>query len=177
VKPRTRWTLLLSLLALSAGLVIFSDPPKREADVVGALKQPARPGPAPSPTAAAAQSPQKAARGEEPEMILAIRPRARSQSYADAFALQNWTPPPPPPPPAAPPPPPKAPPLPFTVLGKKLQDGGWQVFLARADRTYIVRDKDVIENDYRVESIAPPSLTLTYLPMNERQTLSIGNAE
>lgn len=175
--PRTRWILLLALLAASAGLVIFSEPPKREADVVGAVQRPVRSRPAPAPGPAASSAASRAAPGDEPAMILAIRPRARSPSFADAFALQNWTPPPPAPPPPPPPPPPKAPPLPFTMLGKKLQDGAWQVFLAKGDRTYIVRDRDVIENDYRVESIAPPSLTFTYLPMNERQTLSIGNAE
>jgi len=62
-------------------------------------------------------------------------------------------------------------------LGKKLEDGGWQVFLGRQDRTYIVKSQDVIEGTYRVESIAPPSLVFTYIPLNERQVLAIGGSE
>jgi hypothetical protein len=93
------------------------------------------------------------------------------------FGRQDWTPPPPPPPPAAPappPPPPSAPPLPFTFIGKSVGDGAWEVYLARGDRTYVVRDKTVIDGIYRVDSIAPPVLTLTYLPLNQVQQLNIG---
>ena len=93
------------------------------------------------------------------------------------FGRQDWTPPPPPPPPAAPappPPPPSAPPLPFTFIGKSVADGAWEVYLARGDRTYVVRDKTVIDGIYRVDTIAPPVLTLTYLPLNQVQQLNIG---
>jgi hypothetical protein len=93
------------------------------------------------------------------------------------FGHQDWTPPPPPPPPAAaasPPPPPSAPPLPFTFIGKSVADGAWEVYLARGDRTYVVRDKTVIDGTYRVDAIAPPVLTLTYLPLNQVQQLNIG---
>jgi hypothetical protein len=38
-----------------------------------------------------------------------------------------------------------------------------------------VRDKGaVLDGTYRVESIAPPVLTLTYLPLNQQQQLNIG---
>jgi hypothetical protein len=90
------------------------------------------------------------------------------------FGRQDWTPPPPPPTPAPPPPPPSAPPLPFTFIGKSVADGAWEVYLARGDRTYVVRDKTVIDGTYRVDTIAPPVLTLTYLPLNRVQQLNIG---
>jgi hypothetical protein len=32
----------------------------------------------------------------------------------------------------------------------------------------------VIDSQYRVESIVPPQIVFTYLPLNERQTLDIG---
>ncbi|WP_413345644.1 hypothetical protein [Massilia sp. CT11-108] len=71
--------------------------------------------------------------------------------------------------------PPTAPPLPFTFIGKSVGDGAWEVYLARGDRTYVVREKGaVIDGTYRVESIAPPVLTLTYLPLNQVQQLNIG---
>lgn len=92
------------------------------------------------------------------------------------FARHDWTPPPPPPSnePPPPPPPPSAPPLPFTYIGKSLQDGVWQIYLARGERTYLVNDGDTIDGTYRVDAIRPPVLTLTYLPLEQRQQLNIG---
>jgi lipoprotein-anchoring transpeptidase ErfK/SrfK len=71
------------------------------------------------------------------------------------------------------PPPPTAPPLPFTYLGKQKESEEWVVFLKRDNVTYIVKPLDVIEAAYRVEAIAPPSMTLIYLPLNQPQTLLI----
>jgi hypothetical protein len=96
------------------------------------------------------------------------------------FASQTWTPPPPPPlPPPKPPPPapPTAPPLPFTYLGKKLEEGAWEVYLARGEQTFIVRPQTVIEGAYRVEAIKPPTLSVLYLPLNQMQTLPIGGTD
>jgi hypothetical protein len=92
------------------------------------------------------------------------------------FASHSWAPPPPPPPPAAPVvvPKPTAPPLPFSYVGKQEEDGQWRVFLARTDAsTLVVKEQDVIDETYRVESVAPPLLKLIYLPLSEVQTLSI----
>jgi hypothetical protein len=123
------------------------------------------------------------------QTVLALVPRdvligdgetafGQGQKDAGPFAHQDWTPPPPPPPPpqpAPPPPPPTAPPLPFTFIGKSVADGAWEVYLARGDRTYVVREKGfVIDGTYRVDAIAPPVLTLTYLPLNQVQQLNIG---
>jgi hypothetical protein len=116
--------------------------------------------------------------------ILTLLPRETliggAHSTADSatlFSSQNWNPPPPPPAKPIPPPPPSAPPLPFTYLGKKNEDGAWQVFLSRGDETLILREHSVIDDRYRVESIQPPTLTLTYMPLNQIQTLAIGGAE
>jgi hypothetical protein len=166
MKLTRRWIVLLGLLASAAGLLAFSPPPK-SSDVVTPTR-------VMRPTSNTQAAPTAAA---EDTMILALRQRQRGAAPADAFALQNWTPPPPPPPPAPPPPKPTAPPLPFKVLGKKLEDGSWQIFLAENDSTYVVHAHDMIGATYRVESIAPPTAVLTYIPMNERQTLAIGNAE
>jgi hypothetical protein len=142
----------------------------------------------PAPTPAKALPP-KVVDASAGQTILALVPRdvligdgdaafGQGQNGAGPFAHQDWTPPPPPPPPpqpAPPPPPPTAPPLPFTFIGKSVADGAWEVYLARGDRTYLVREKGaVIDGTYRVESIAPPVLTLTYLPLNQVQQLNIG---
>ena len=116
--------------------------------------------------------------------ILALKPReqliggARAETRPDAlFTSQSWTPPPPPPAPPAPPPPPTAPPLPYTVIGKKFEDGKWEVYLARGDNTYLVREQSTLEGTYKVKSIAPPTLTLVYLPLKQDQTITIGGID
>ena len=134
---------------------------------------------------AVAPARQRAARSPaEPPVILALLPRSEvagedGDTFGGAdgvFQSQNWTPPPPKmavtaaPPPA----PPMAPPLPFVYLGKAAADGAWEVFLSRADKTYIVRANTVIDGAYKVVAIAPPVMTLTYLPLNQVQQLNIG---
>jgi hypothetical protein len=93
------------------------------------------------------------------------------------FASQSWVPPPPPPVKPSAPPPPTAPAMPFTFIGKKLEDAVWEVYLTKGEQTFIVRDKSVIDATYRVEAIKPPTLTLMYLPLNQMQTLTIGGAD
>ena len=46
--------------------------------------------------------------------------------------------------------------------------------MARGDKTYVVRNKTVIEGAYRVDRIAPPLMTVTYLPLNQVQQINIG---
>lgn len=93
------------------------------------------------------------------------------------FGTQNWTPPPPPAAKPPPPPPPTAPPLPFRYLGKKTDDGQMEVYLSSGDRTFIVQEKTIIENIYRVDAIKPTMMSITYLPLNQVQTLQIGSAD
>lgn len=118
----------------------------------------------------------------KPAMILALQARTRSEEQKDinAFPKRDWTPPPPPPPPAPPPPPPappQAPPLPFSFLGKIIEGKQWTVFLAQQDRTHAVVAGDMIGHEYKVYSIAPPMMILTYLPLKQTQSLPIGLAE
>lgn len=85
--------------------------------------------------------------------------------------------PPPPPVQAAPMPPPKpaAPPLPFLFIGKLGDEAGqYTVFVSARGRNYAVKTGDTVMQQYRVDEIRPPSMTLTYLPMNIQQTMSIG---
>ena len=113
--------------------------------------------------------------------VLALVPRERLMeegARADsAFAVRNWNPPPPSAAPAPPPPPPTAPPLPFVFLGKALENGAWDVFLARGSETLIVRQQMVIDGLYRIDAIAPPLMTITYLPLKQVQQIQIGVPE
>jgi hypothetical protein len=111
------------------------------------------------------------------QLILARKLNATSGTHL--FASGSWTPPPPPIKPVPPPPPvaPTAPTLPFTFIGKKLEEGTWEVFLARGEQSFLVREGHVIENTYRIDKISPPNLSLTYLPLGQNQSLSIGASE
>jgi len=97
----------------------------------------------------------------------------------NVFTSKSWyvPPPPPPPPPPAAPAPPTAPPLPFTYLGRFRDEGKAVIFLVKDDRVLTVKEGDLIEGNYRVEGIVGSRLDLTYLPLDIKQTLNIGNEE
>jgi hypothetical protein len=172
-------------LVAAAGLVLFGDNSPS-----GDIAEPVARSRAPAPAAAAPVPASRAARDARPQAevaILRLTPRAMlvGESGEATFASgegvflgQNWNPPPPPPPPKsavnAPPPPPMAPPIPFVVIGKAVADGAWEVYLSRADKTYVVRNQTVIDGTYRVDRIAPPLMSVTYLPLNQIQQINIG---
>lgn len=119
-----------------------------------------------------------------PERDATLAPPNRSrpvpESKGQAFANLSWLPPPPPVHVAPPPPPPKpappmAPPLPFTFVGLMEQGTARpQAFLAKGDVLLVVAAGDTIDNNtYRVETLTPQQIVITYLPMNTRQTLNI----
>ena len=92
------------------------------------------------------------------------------QSVAQEEARKNAPPPPPPPPP-------QAPPLPFTYMGKLIEDGRIVVFLTQGDRNHIVRQGDTIDGTYRVDAVTEQRLALTYLPLKQKQELALGGAQ
>ena len=113
--------------------------------------------------------------------LAGLRRKAIAAEPGDAFQSKSWYAPPPPPPPAPPPKPlpppvPSAPPLPFTYLGKFQDSAKPVIFVVRGDRILTVSAGDIIEGTYRVDGIVGATLGLTYLPLNIRQNLDIGNA-
>jgi len=104
------------------------------------------------------------------------------EDIIDVFSSKSWFVPPLPPPPAPPPkpvpsPPPTAPPLPFTFIGSYQEPNGHLIiFLSKGDRVLSVSPGDILENTYRVDGISAGQLGLTYLPLNIKQTMSIGEA-
>ena len=94
---------------------------------------------------------------------------ADARSWAEAEAARRS---------AAPPPPssPQAPPLPFTYMGRMIDGKRVAVFLTNGngDRTWVVRPGDKIDDVYRVDAIGEGTITLTYLPLDVRQELSLG---
>ena len=74
------------------------------------------------------------------------------------------------------PPAPVAPPMPYRVAGKVVHEGPPRVVLARDDRVYFVREGDVLDGGYRVESISSDGVTLVYAPLELRQRLAAASA-
>ncbi|ROZ79741.1 hypothetical protein [Ramlibacter sp. WS9] len=179
-----RWFLWLPLLLVGGWLALFGDKsPAGDA----AVSLPAKPQTAPMSAQPIAGAPVERPRAAPLEPTFALVPRdqlfakagdtasAEKKAARDLFSTRSWNPPPPPPPPEQPAPPPVAPPLPYAFLGKKLEGDTWEVFLSKSEQTFVAREGQVLENAWRVDKIAPPTLTLTYLPLGLPQTLSIGD--
>lgn len=71
---------------------------------------------------------------------------------------------------------PAAPPVPYRVAGQVIRDGVAQVLLARGEALFTASEGDTLENQYRIESIRADKITLVYLPLDERQELSVVSA-
>lgn len=110
--------------------------------------------------------------------LMALRAPLSVDSANNPFATSSWLPPPPPVEVAVVPevraPAPTAPPVPFTYLGElDAKAAKPQVFLSNGDRLLIVSPGDVVDDQYRVESVSESDVVLTYLPLNQTQAVSI----
>jgi len=163
MSPMWRRGLLFVALAAVAYLTLSASPPS-DSGVVEAVDSRA-------PASRSASS-----KVAEQVNILELKPRRAPADSKALFASTSWALPPKAVA-AAPAPPPTAPPLPFTYVGKRLEDGVWHVYVSRGDQTLIVRERETIDGTYRIDAVKPPQMIVTYLPMDERQTLTIGAGE
>ena len=112
-----------------------------------------------------------------------LKPRHfRTKTEKDIFKSKSWyvpppSPPPPKPvklPPPPPPPPPSAPPLPYGFMGSYQESGGKLViYLTKAGRIYSVSPGETLEGIYQVDGINNGNFSMTYIPLNIKQTLRI----
>lgn len=178
-----RRLLMIGLFCVAAWLAFFADktPEPDPAQAAEARTQPA----AERANDAVSDKPQQVAQTAPALPILRLRTRPpyvslRGQSVGDRepviFGTSTWEPPPPK---AiqAPPQPAQAPALPYTYIGKKLEDGIWEVYLAAGENIRVVRPDTTLDGTYRIGKIVPPVLSLTYLPLAQVQTISIGILE
>ena len=111
-----------------------------------------------------------AGRAAVPAGVASARAPIEVNRTADAFPSMVWTPPPPPPP--------TAPSLPFKFVGMIEQKSDRPAaFLAKGDALHIVRVGDVVDSTYRVDSLSPTQIVVTYLPLNQRQSLSVDGGQ
>lgn len=163
---RARWWFLgiaLVLTLVAARLVGREDegPPPASAVRVPAERAPAEPATLNLDRLAARRSEAPAA---DPFRAFSWQSDAREEARRNA-------------PPPPPPPPPQAPPLPFTYMGKLIEDGRTVVFLTQGDRNLIVRQGDTIDGTYRVDAVTEELLSLTYLPLKQKQDFAFGGAQ
>ncbi|MFM0364419.1 hypothetical protein [Paraburkholderia sediminicola] len=110
--------------------------------------------------------------------LVSLRAPLSVESANNPFAASSWLPPPPPVEvpvvPEVRAPAPTAPPVPFTYLGElDAKAAKPQVFLSNGDRLLIVSPGEVVDDQYRVESVSESDVVLTYLPLNQTQAVSI----
>lgn len=153
-----RQAVLALALAATLGAVWWASTLEQEdaADSAPAARRsearPSRPAAAPAPSLASLEAPRPAL--AEPPAL---------------FQPRSLQPPPPPPPPA---PKPQAPALPFRFVGAVEEGGERAVFLLEGTQVRMVRAGEQLGSQYRVERITPAFIEFTYLPLNQRQTLS-----
>jgi hypothetical protein len=95
---------------------------------------------------------------------------ASALGASSPWASQRPPPPPPPPPVVeAEPPPPMAPPFPHAWAGR-FDD---KAVIAGASSTWVVGKGEVIDGQWRIDQVAERQLTLTYLPLNQSQTVAM----
>ena len=99
----------------------------------------------------------------------------------DPFKVVSFLPPPPKP--AAPPPPaplaprPAAPAFPYKYFGRMVGiDGKARTYLSRGEALVVVRERDVLDQMYRIDTIADTQIGVTYLPLDEKLTLATPSA-
>jgi hypothetical protein len=63
---------------------------------------------------------------------------------------------------------------PFVYVGKIIEDGMLVVFLVDGEKGHAVKSGDVIEETWKVKSITPPTMALTYIPLKIEIKMEIG---
>ena len=178
------WWVLAPMFLLALWLALFGDKTP-----VQALNQPLAPASkqASIEVRVPASLQQDATTSSQPSAVstlIPLIPRSKlipvdvrqAKSSRDLFTDRSWTPLASPAVPVSAPAP-MAPAAPFTYIGKRLEGATWQVFLARADQTFVVSAGSTIDGLYRIDSVSPPTLSLTYLPLGQVQSMSIGEAK
>ena len=67
------------------------------------------------------------------------------------------------------------PPLPFQFLGRFVDEGKAAYFLQAGERNVVARPGDMLEERYRFDGVVQGALQFTYLPLNLKQTLAVGD--
>ncbi len=163
---------LLILLTVSLGTALAMTAREKEdapGEVVGPVTKNAR-------TQGASGSAEQEPSAMRFDLASIKRPIPKKVRNSSLFESRSWyTPPPAPVVPVqtyVPPPEPTAPSLPFTFIGRMVDGKVTILFLSKGDNRYTVKEKDVLDETYRVDKISESEAMLTHLPTDTQQTLS-----
>jgi hypothetical protein len=164
---RTLWLGVALLASLLAAQWVSGEDGAADPEAVEAEASPRK------PTHTADSKPPKE-KEQESELLRLDRLESRkfNAQAGDIFRAQSWAPPPPPRSEAEKNQPPPPPPLQFKYLGKIIEDEETQVFLALAERNYVVKPGENINGQYRLDAVSDHGITVTYLPLNVKQVLA-----
>lgn len=103
--------------------------------------------------------------------------RRASAPWASIGTDARWSwaaqqPPTPPPPVQQEAPPPMAPPFPYAWVGRFV-DNAPRAVIVGPNRTWVLLQGEVIEGQWRVGAMAERQLTMTYLPLNQDQSVAL----
>jgi hypothetical protein len=187
VSANKRWLLWIPLLALALWLGLFADKTPNDQTVQTQSNQATQQRVIKAPTLSVASAEASAKNQNSGLMLEMLIDRAdligadqsKSTKWRNLFVSSSWTPPPAPVKPLPPvvAPAPTAPVFPFQYVGKKLENNIWEVYLSRGDQSFLVREGGTLESTYRIDSITPQRLSVTYLPLGQSQSLSIGESQ
>jgi hypothetical protein len=150
---------LIALLAGSAAWVAID------------LRSPAGPTASKAPASAASQDAEHSAAPASQAKQPGIPARsALGRIAADPFSAQSWLPRRKPAAVSAPPVP-VAPPLPFRFAGQFHRDSGMEVYVARGEEIFAVKEGDTLDGQYKVDSVSATEVSFVHLPSGERQTM------
>jgi len=150
------------LIALLAGSAVWIAIDLRGPTGSTAAKAPA-PGASQNPAHSAAPAPEARQPGIPARFAL-------GKFGADPFSAQSWLPRPKPAAVSAPPAP-VAPPLPFRFAGQFHRDSGIEVYLARGEEIFPVKEGDTLDGQYKVDSVSAAEVSFVHLPSGTRQTM------
>lgn len=149
--PRRRWS-FIALAAAATGVASFVAPEDQKAVEVAAPLARAHVVPALRPQASTTDLPAREPIGTP---------------HGELFAARSW----------APPPAvlaerqlaePAAPPNPYRFAGSSQHNGVRRVFLIMGDRIFEAREGEMLEGNYRVQSVVAEAVTLIYEPLDIR---------
>src|SRR6266496_1000529 len=154
-----RIAVLIALLAAAAAWVAID------------LRGPAAPTSAKAPASGASQEPEHAAAPASEAKQPGIPARSTlGRIAADPFSAQSWLPRRKP---AAVSAPPVAvvPPLPYRFAGQFHRDSGIEVYVARGEEVFAVKEGDTLDGQYKVDSVSATEVSFVHLASGTRQTM------
>src|SRR5213594_1792726 len=154
-----RIAVLIALLAGAAAWVAID------------LRGPAAPPSAKAPASGASQDPERAAAPASEAKQPGIPARsALGRIAADPFSAQSWLPRRKPAV-VSEPPVVVAPPLPYRFAGQFHRESGVEVYVARGEEIFPVKEGDTLDGQYKVDSVSATEVSFVYLPSGARQTM------